>query len=469
MPEQFSSSPDGDDNVPPCHQRSDEMDAEEVRLRYALLTVASKHHGELSVEAMCRTILDLPNTGDDDFLVRRIAPGTFLVILASQGARDGAMRGGTASPATPPELVPGSPSAVKATQPVQATEALTRSIATVGKAGGDKTVLLTEAPVSSTRGMAEANPTTERLPEEETGNELEAPEVSFSDLVAFEEQYPVRGGHESQTMDPMLFEINVLVPKLIRQPNPMQDNDDLQLKTPAPALKTYKRRARSVAAQLGDGTRAVVPAPTLLSFEPSVEPSSSERQQWCEPGAELNPLGEEPATELLAQEAHVVPSVVPPTSKRPRCDESANKRAKTQPNPSVEEAKAVTAAFLASVSQALQAPLASLPGRGGGNGTVPGTPVTPGVRRSRRLVNQPLNATVRASKKGEVLVMRKSGLCPVENPTPEQVHQELAAVFKGPLDPCDFAAIRNIFPAAKALSDADLMAAIRGDGAISVC
>ncbi|CAN6196692.1 unnamed protein product [Urochloa humidicola] len=188
------------------------MDAEEVRLRYALLTMASGGHGELSVEAMRRTILDLPDTGDDNFLVRRIAPGTYLVISASRGARDGAMSRGTASLATPPELAPGSPPAVEATQPVQPTEALTRSIATVGKAGGDKTVLLTEEPVSSTRDVAEANPTMEGFPEEATDNELEAPEVSLSELVAFEEQYPVRGGHESQTTDPMLFEISASMP-----------------------------------------------------------------------------------------------------------------------------------------------------------------------------------------------------------------------------------------------------------------
>jgi hypothetical protein len=37
--------------------------------------------------------------------------------------------------------------------------------------------------------------------------------------------------------------------------------------------------------------------------------------------------------------------------------------------------------------------------------------------------------------------------------------QELAAVFKGPVDKDYFDALRDIFPTARALSDADLMAA----------
>lgn len=126
------------------------------------------------------------------------------------------------------------------------------------------------------------------------------------------------------------------------------------------------------------------------------------------------------------------------------------------------EAKAATAAFLASVSQALQVPLASLPARH----CVP--PRTPASRRSERLAKNPLNASVRPSKRGEVLVLRRMGLCPPDDHA--MPRQELSTVFTGPLNPHCFAAIRDIFPAANALSDDDLLAvAMQVGGGISVC
>ncbi|CAN6234554.1 unnamed protein product [Urochloa humidicola] len=70
-----------------------------------------------------------------------------------------------------------------------------------------------------------------------------------------------------------------------------------------------------------------------------------------------------------------------------------------------------------------------------------------------KLANQPLNSTVRPSKKGEVLVMRKLGLCAPD----DMPHEELKEVFAGPLDAKLFVAMRDIFPAARALSDADMM------------
>ncbi|CAO2211314.1 unnamed protein product [Urochloa humidicola] len=126
-----------------------------------------------------------------------------------------------------------------------------------------------------------------------------------------------------------------------------------------------------------------------------------------------------------------------------------------QTNATLEEAKAATAAFLASVSQALQAPLATMPTRGG----APVTPAgTPGLRRSGRLASQPLNSMVRPSKKGGILVMRKLGLWPADEQSTGGMQSELRAVFTGPLDSTHFSAIRDMFPAARALSDADLMA-----------
>ncbi|CAN6325716.1 unnamed protein product [Urochloa humidicola] len=63
--------------------------------------------------------------------------------------------------------------------------------------------------------------------------------------------------------------------------------------------------------------------------------------------------------------------------------------------------KAATVAFLASVSQALQAPLATMLPRGSAAAPATSAQTTP-LRRSKRLSSQPLNSTVRASKKGEV-------------------------------------------------------------------
>nr|TKW27324.1 hypothetical protein SEVIR_3G250400v2 [Setaria viridis] len=49
----------------------------------------------ISVEAIHRTFQDLPETRDDNFVVRRFALESFLVIFASQRTRDSAMRGGS--------------------------------------------------------------------------------------------------------------------------------------------------------------------------------------------------------------------------------------------------------------------------------------------------------------------------------------------------------------------------------------
>lgn len=149
---------------------------------------------------------------------------------------------------------------------------------------------------------------------------------------------------------------------------------------------------------------------------------------------------------------------------------TARKRARTGLDDDMAEAKAATARFLAGVRQAMQAPLASLPRRN----TPACTAAAPAksVRRSARLANQPLNSTVRASKKGEVLVLRKLGL--LTNDTRQDgefCQKELASIFTGPLDDHYFQALRDIIPAAQALSDADIInvAALASGGAISVC
>nr|CAB3461451.1 unnamed protein product [Digitaria exilis] len=277
---------------------ADETGAEEERLRHALLAVAP------------------------DFLIRRFAPGSFLVLFTSPCAMDVA---GTTSLAMPP--------AVEATQLAQ------------------EVVLV-------------ANPSTERLPA--------APMVSYSELVAFEEQCPVRSGHESQTTDPMLFEISAPMPKPTQQTTNTQDgNGGLQQKTTTTTvLKTYQRRARIAAAQSSDD-RAALPPPTTLRGGSASGPP-------CEPTS----------TMILAQQDEVA------TTPTLEC-------AKTTPNNlQVEEAKARTAAFLASVSQALQRPLADLPFRRDACTRMPAPPTpAPTLHRSDRLASQPLNSMVRASRR----------------------------------------------------------------------
>jgi hypothetical protein len=138
-----------------------------------------------------------------------------------------------------------------------------------------------------------------------------------------------------------------------------------------------RRPPRSVAAT----DQAALPTLVILNFEQAVEPSTGAAEAvpsyLCEPGVVPNP--------------------------------KQRKRAKTQLNRS-SEAKAATTNFLASVRQALQVPLATMPGMGSGNTMViPATPTTSGLQQSGWLANKALNSTVRTSKKGEVLVMHKMG------------------------------------------------------------
>ncbi|CAN6344276.1 unnamed protein product [Urochloa humidicola] len=214
-----------------------------------------------------------------------------------------------------------------------------------------------------------------------------------------------------QAPDPMLFEFRASVPARCLQKLPDATRE---------GLRTYRRRPRSVA------VTACSEATLQLPLEPA------ERS-------------EPPATDG------------PQSNKRPRGPVNGNeptpgKQARLQLGPELEEAKAATAAFLASLSRALQAPLAALPSR-----PAPLSPAT-APRRSSRLANKPLNATVRPSKKGEVLVLRKLGFNP-GNENTDEVRQQLAAVFHGPLELPHYESLRDIFPAARALSDAELMAA----------
>jgi hypothetical protein len=156
----------------------------------------------------------------------------------------------------------------------------------------------------------------------------------------------------------------------------------------------------------------------------------------------------------------------PPRPLRTGQDQVAttSKRGRFQPNDDLEAAKVNTATFLASVRQALQVPLPTLQ-------AAPPPSSSSATRRSSRLAKLSANSTVRASKKGEVLLMRKLDKLstrPTKDPEASAADattadRGLAAVFAGPesVDKEYFSAFRDLFPAARALSDADLMAAVR--------
>ncbi|CAO2162882.1 unnamed protein product [Urochloa humidicola] len=428
--------------------RSAGMDTEEEKLRLALLATALGGQHDTSVESMRRAIQELPEYRDNNFVVKRFAPGCFLVIFAAAAEESD----NSSLPASSPELIAVTERTPATAMTTEGEVALTGSTALAAKAVGD-------GPMISSG-----------CPEAETDNLERAPEAFFSELVAFEVQCPTRGEQEAVTTDPMLFEFGA-------PPACPRDIGGPPIVTPATTYKTYRRRLRSVAAP----DRAALPAPVSLNSEPAAEPSngapgvvsgqSSEpqiepvREQMLSPGD----VGE-PANPLDAgRSPYPTVSHSPKSSRKPNENLEGRKRAKLQPNRSLEEAKAATANFLASVSQALQVPLASMPARGRGNAaaSIPTTPTTQGPRRSERLANQPLNSTVRPSKKGEVLVMHKLGLCQADGLALGQSRPQLASVFRGPLDAQTFAAIRDIFPAARALLDSELMAAIQAEGAFS--
>ncbi|CAN6331390.1 unnamed protein product [Urochloa humidicola] len=256
-----------------------------------------------------------------------------------------------------------------------------------------------------------------------------APEAIPCETVAFEVQIPSRAAGVDQAADPMIFEFQALGPasRLWRLPD-----------APRVGLRTYRRRPRSAAATVA------TEAATLPRLE-LIAPLHSEPARAAQPVNEAaTEMGHaEPAQEdtgLL--QAHM-------TGKRVRPRENAladataatEKQARLQLQHELEGAKAATAAFLASISRALQVPLASLPPR-----ALPASPPS-ALRRSSRLASKPLNASVRASKKGEVLVMRKLGLCDPGDVNPPDT-RVLASVFHGPLDTTHFASLRDIFPAA---------------------
>ncbi|CAO2146611.1 unnamed protein product [Urochloa humidicola] len=288
----------------------------------------------------------------------------------------------------------------------------------------------------------------DHFPEAE-GDNSASPAVGISvELVPFEVQCPPRGSSSDFLEDPMRFESLAPIPKMLRAGTATAGDVSVATEvdrsasgwtlTPKAGLQTYKRRPRSDAAK----DKAALPSPVALCFEPA-EPEATElvREPSVQPEPQSVP---EPAEISERAEPTGINDPVEPSASgpaqlatpaqatgQPNLKPTAPKRtkAKSQGCASVEEAKAATAPFLASVSQALQVPLASLPARS----VMPNAPSTPGPRRSERLANQTLNSTVRSSKKGEILVMRKLGLCSDDGTATTDL-TELAPVFQGPLD-----------------------------------
>ncbi|CAN6202321.1 unnamed protein product [Urochloa humidicola] len=293
------------------------------------------------------------------------------------------------------------------------------------------------------------SPTGGHFPERE-GDNVQAGTTGLDPLLASTVKlWPPRDSHVSSTPDPMLFEFEAPTPKLMR---PQANNRA----TPT-AIKTYKRRARSDAARSDDvaALQHLPPAEPIEEAEPRREPTDQSSRSCA---GQAEPLAQdETAQAMLANPATSAEST------------RSRKTARPPHTPRLEEAKAATAAFLASVSHALQALLADMPPRRDATRAAGPTPAAPETRRrSERLANEPLNASVRPSKKGEVMVMRKLGLYPSGDQG--EPRQELKGVFTGPLDTHSFSAIRDIFPAAHALSGAELMAAaMQVGGGISVC
>ncbi|CAN6230292.1 unnamed protein product [Urochloa humidicola] len=272
------------------------------------------------------------------------------------------------------------------------------------------------------------------------------------ELVAFESQIPLRHAATFQTQDPMLFEFKATRPvrKLDKLPDATRTG-----------LRTYKRRPRSVA--------ATVAAEAALQLEPATahpEPTEPFSSEPAESGGD-DAAGPARDTTTPAQLGPAT-SPGPLAEKRSRAERRAadrpeatsSKQARLDEGIELERAKEATAAFLASVSHALQMPLAALPPR-----QTTASPST-APRRSTRLAGKTLNSSVRASKKGEVLVKRKLGLCSDDGSS----EQELASVFRGPLETSHYASLRDIFPAARALSDTELVAAaMQASQAVCAC
>lgn len=95
-------------------------------------------------------------------------------------------------------------------------------------------------------------------------------------------------------------------------------------------------------------------------------------------------------------------------------------------------------------------------------GLITEVPPLTNLRRSDRLAKQPLNLTVRPSEKGEVLTMKKMGFIKPGRTDIDGARKEFDNFFTNTVNIQGFPALRDLFPAARHLTDAELMEAVQG-------
>lgn len=91
------------------------------------------------------------------------------------------------------------------------------------------------------------------------------------------------------------------------------------------------------------------------------------------------------------------------------------------------------------------------------------------MRRSGRLAKDPLNLAVRPSKKGEILTMQRLGFLgnnPGATVDVDNARKEYDRFFNDTLGVKNFPALRDLLPAARGLTDEELLAAVQHAGTL---
>lgn len=126
-----------------------------------------------------------------------------------------------------------------------------------------------------------------------------------------------------------------------------------------------------------------------------------------------------------------------------------------------------TQAFITSMSEALCSPLVSKP-RARQAVAAAATP-TPSSRRSTRIAKLHGTSTVRPSKRGEALMMRKLGVLPQTGLVTQEERKAYRELVEAPLSKNHIAAIRELFPAANALTDVEVLTALQAGAMVAGC
>nr|CAB3453806.1 unnamed protein product [Digitaria exilis] len=252
--------------------------------------------------------------------------------------------------------------------------------------------------------------------------------VVVVEFAPFEAQCPHAQDLDVSWVDPMRSECAIQNLN-VAPPEPLAA---VPIPTPAPIITYWRRPRPGATASMVETTRSTPPiTPTRLDFgddEPSDCPVSA--------GQDVVPRRVHKGPQLLSMPLLCLPST--------------------------EDAIAKTSAFLAGITLATISPLL---GNFPAVARVPlPTTATPGWRRSGRLAAQPLNLTVRPSKKGEILAMKRLGfLCngSRNDSDIEAVRKEFDCFFKETMDVKNLSALRDLLPAARVLTDEELMTAVR--------